>query len=342
MLLNRVQVGVVLAGLLLGCSLSEQTDPATLFSVPDNFPQPTYHFETNPITPAGVELGKALFNETLLSRDGSISCAECHQQSAGFTHHGHDVSHGIDNQKGTRNSLPLQNLAWEKEFFWDGGVGDLDLFPIAPIENPLEMDEKTGKVLEKLRKTENYPVLFKKAFGTSEITGARFLQALSQFMLTLVSANSNYDKYVRNEGVTFSEDEKQGLALFQQKCASCHTGTLFTDHSYRNNGLTIQGSMDVGRFRITENPTDKYKFKVPSLRNVAVTKPYMHDGRFYTLDDVLNHYAEGVQATPNLDPLLIQNGRRGIPLTEVEKRQIIAFLNTLTDQEFLTNKRFAP
>ena len=172
-------------------------------------------------------------------------------------------------------------MAWEKEFFWDGGVGDLDLFSIAPIENPLEMDEKTGNVLAKLRKTEKYPMLFKKAFGTNEINGPRFLQALSQFMLTLVSANAKYDKYLRKEGVQFNEDEKQGLALFKQKCASCHAGELFTDHSYRNNGLTIQGSMDVGRNRITDNPADKYKFKVPSLRNVAVTKPYMHDGRFY-------------------------------------------------------------
>lgn len=324
------------------CSTNEQAEPTQLFAVPGNFPQPAYQFDKNPLTADGVELGKALFNEPLLSRDGSITCAECHQQSSGFTHHGHDVSHGIDNLKGTRNSLPIQNMAWEKEFFWDGGVGDLDLFSIAPIENPLEMDEKTGNVLTKLRKTDKYPALFKKAFGSNEINGPRFLQALSQFMLTLVSANAKYDKYIRNEGVQFNEDEKQGLTLFKQKCASCHAGELFTDHSYRNNGLTIQGSMDVGRNRITDNVADKYKFKVPSLRNVAVTKPYMHDGRFYALEDVLNHYAEGVQNTPNLDPILNQNGKQGIALSATEKRQIIAFLNTLTDQEFLTNKRFVP
>ncbi len=327
--------------LAFGCTSTEPTEPESLFKVPANFPKPMYDLEKNPVTKDGFELGKALFNDPILSRDLTISCGECHSQPSGFTHHGHDLSHGIDNRKGTRNSLPIQNLAWESEFFWDGGVGDLDFVPIAPIENPVEMDEKTGAVLEKLRQSPRYPAMFKRAYGSEEITSAKFLKALSQFMLTLVSADSRYDQFVRNEGGTLTPDESAGLTIFKQKCASCHTGELFTDRSYRNNGLTIQGAMDEGRYRITEQETDRYRFRVPSLRNVAVTGPYMHDGRFYTLEAVLDHYAEGVQGTPNLDPLLNKEGKRGIALSTDERRQIVAFLKTLTDDTFLKDKRFS-
>jgi cytochrome c peroxidase len=333
-----VQLGI--AFLAFACSATEQAMPS-LFSVPNNFPKPVYDVSKNPVTQAGFELGKALFNDGLLSRDGSVSCGDCHLQNYAFTHHGHDVSHGIDNRKGIRNAPSIQNMAWQKDFFWDGGVGDLDMFSIAPIENPLEMDEKLGNVLAKLRKTSTYPAMFKKAYGSEEITTQGFLKALSQFMLTLVSANSRYDKYIRNEGVMLTDDEIAGIAIFKQKCASCHTGELFTDNSYRNNGLAIQGTMDVGRYRITEIETDRYRFKVPSLRNVAVTQPYMHDGRFYTLEVVLDHYADNVQNTPNLDPILKQGNKLGISLNAIEKKQLIAFLNTLTDNQFLTDKRFS-
>ncbi len=326
--------------LAVGCTPVDKAEPESLFKVPANFPEPTYNFDKNPVTKDGFELGKALFNDPILSRDLTISCAECHTQSSGFTHHGHDLSHGIDNRVGTRNSMPIQNLAWESEFFWDGGVGDLDFVPIAPIENPVEMDEKTGVVLEKLRKSSKYPAMFKRAYGSEEITSAKFLKALSQFMLTLVSADSRYDKFVRNEGETLTPDESAGLTIFKQKCASCHAGELFTDRSFRNNGLFLQGN-DPGRALITADEADRNKFRVPSLRNVAVTGPYMHDGRFYTLDAVLDHYAENVQNTPNLDPLLNKDGQRGIALTKDERRQVVAFLNTLTDDTFLKNRKFS-
>lgn len=308
-----------------------------LFQQPANFPAPAYVLASNPVTEEGFELGKALFNDPMLSRDNTISCAECHNQSYAFTHHGHDVSHGVDNRVGTRNAPAVQNMAWQKEFFWDGGVGDLDLFSVAPIENPLEMDENLGNVLTKLRSTQKYPALFHKAYGSTEITSQKFLKALSQFMLSLVSANSRYDKYARKEGGILNSEELAGLSLFQQKCSSCHAGDLFTDQSYRNNGLNIQGSKDEGRFRITERVEDRFKFKVPSLRNVEMTAPYMHDGRFYTLEEVLHHYASGVQQTPNVDASL----KNGIPLTAEEQAKIVAFLKTLTDREFLTNPKFA-
>lgn len=362
-LIQRISF-VTLLMLIFSCSKPEVAaiEPEKLFYQPSNFQDPVYKIEKNPITKEGFELGKSLFYDGILSRDGSISCGECHRQDFGFTHHLHDLSHGIDNQIGLRNSSSLQNLAWEKTFGWDGGVFDLDFFAISPIENPVEMDEKVSNVLDKLRKTDKYPPMFKNAFGTTEITSQRFLKALSQFLLSLVSSNSRYDKYLRKEnGVIFNETELAGMELFKQKCSSCHTGELFTDGSFRNNGLPpterqqvvyrivdgvkkafIEPVIDDGRMRITELSEDKNKFKVPSLRNVEVTKPYMHDGRFQTLDEVLNHYANTVTATQNIDPILTQNGRLGIKLTETEKKQIIAFLRTLTDKEFLTDKRFTP
>lgn len=329
---------------LTGCRPTEPTaQPTVLFEQPTNFPKPVYALDQNQPTEAGFRLGRALFYDGMLSRDGSIACAECHNQAYAFTHHQHDVSHGIDDQVGTRNSLPLQNLAWQSAFFWDGGVHDLDLAPIAPIENPVEMDEQSTNVIAKLRKSSRYPPLFKAAFGTEDINGPRFLQALSQFMLSLVSANSRYDKWVRKEaGGTLTDDELAGLSVFRAKCSSCHAGELFTDNSFRNNGLFIQGSKDLGRAHVTELPQDRYRFKVPSLRNVEKTLPYMHDGRFYSLEAVLNHYADNVQLTENLDPLLQPAGqpKPGISLTTSEKRQIIAFLKTLTDDQFLRDPRF--
>lgn len=327
---------------LVSCSiLGRDASPETLFAVPAGFPQPTYDLSKNPITSDGVALGKKLFYDGILSRDGTIACGECHNQSHAFTHHGHGFSHGIDNQEGTRNAPQMANLAWQNSFFWDGGVFDLDLFSIAPIENPLEMDEKMGNVLTKLRASKEYPSLFKKAYGSEDITTERFLKALSQFMLTLVSANSKYDQFLAGKA-QLTADETAGLQLFKDKgCANCHSSILFTDHSFRSNGLLPEYTGDLGRYRITENPADKNKFKVPTLRNIEVTYPYMHDGRFLNLEGVLQHYAEGVKETGTLDPLLKQNGRLGIAMTKEEQQKIIAFLKTLTDQEFLKNPRFA-
>ncbi len=311
------------------------------FEIPANFPPPVYDLSKNPVTQEGFELGRALFYDGILSRDGTISCGFCHQQSSGFTQHGHDLSHGIDDKLTLRNALPIQNLAWEKEFFWDGGVFHLDLFAISPIEADNEMDEELPNVLNKLRQHKTYPKMFEAAFGSPDITTDRFLKALSQFQLMCISADSKYDKYVRKEGVMLTSEELAGLNVFQQKCASCHSGELFTDNSYRNNGLPVGNPEDTGRGRITLNAADDYKFRVPSLRNVEVTLPYMHDGRFRTLENVLDFYANGVVDSPTLDPSLKQNGRLGIPLNETEKKQIIAFLRTLTDQDFLRRKEIS-
>lgn len=309
-----------------------------VFYIPSNFPPPEYDLSKNPVTKEGFALGKSLFYDGLLSKDGTISCGFCHQQFAGFTHHGHDLSHGFNDLLTMRNAMPIQNLAWEKEFMWDGGVFDLDLFAPAPIENPHEMAETMPNVLNKIRNSSKYPPMFKEAFGSEEVTTDRFLKALSQFQLLCISADSKYDRYVRNEGAVFTAEEAEGRVLFTQKCASCHKGELFSDLSYRNNGISRKNILDYGRERITLDSNDRYKFKVPSLRNVEKTGPYMHSGRYQSLESVLNHYATGVEDSPTLDPLLKQNGQLGIPMTETEKQKIIAFLYTLTDQTFLNNK----
>lgn len=312
------------------------------FQKPVNFPEPAYHFSSNPITKDGFELGRKLFYDPLLSANNTISCGECHIQTSAFTHHGHTVSHGIFDRMGTRNSPPIMNMAWNTSFMWDGGIVDLDLQSISPITNHLEMDETMPNVLNKLRNSSAYPPLFKKAFGSDEISTSNFLKALSQFMLMCISSNSKYDSVMRNEGgKTFTADERDGYKIFQQKCGDCHKEPLFTDHSFRNNGLSVSGINDEGRYMVTENNNDKYKFKVPSLRNLAYTAPYMHDGRFFTLQAVLDHYTDQVQNTLNLDPAFQHNAQPGLTISPDEKVKIIAFLNTLNDKSFLMDKKLS-
>jgi len=311
------------------------------FQKPVNFPEPVYNFANNKITKDGFELGRMLFNEPRLSRNNTITCGSCHIQSSAFTQHGHDVSHGIDDRLGTRNSPPIMNLAWSKAFNWGGGVHDLDTQPITPITTHEEMDEKLENVYNKLRAMPKYSKKFKAAFGTEEINTARFMKALSQFMLMCISSNSKYDKVMRKEnGASFTTEELEGYNLVKEKCASCHSEPLFTDGSFRNNGLGISPVNDKGLYTATLIETDKYKFKVPSLRNLKYTAPYMHDGRFLNLSAVLEHYNSEIAATPNLDPLLKGN-KMGIALTTTEKTKINSFLNTLNDEEFIKNPLLA-
>ncbi len=311
------------------------------FQKPANFPATAYNFASNPVTKDGFELGRMLFYEPRLSRNNTITCGSCHIQSSAFTQHGHDVSHGIDDRLGTRNSPPIMNLAWSKAFNWGGGVYDLDTQPIIPITTHEEMDENLENVYNKLRAMPKYTSKFKAAFGTEEINTANFMKALSQFMVMCISSNAKYDKVMRKEGgVSFTAEELEGYTLFKDKCSSCHTEPLFTDGSFRNNGLGISPVNDKGLYTATLIETDKYKFKVPSLRNLKYTAPYMHDGRFLTLNGVLEHYNSEVQATPNLDPLLSGN-RLGISLTANEKTKISAFLNTLNDEDFIKNPLLA-
>jgi len=345
--------------LIFSCSSdADNTDPdpvktgptPIVWKKPAQFPDPVYDLARNPLTEEGVMLGKFLFYDGILSRTNKIGCGTCHQQQAAFTHHGHELSHGVDDLLGVRNSPAIQNMAWNTSFFWDGGVHDMDLVPFNPIENPVEMDLKVTSVLEKLRKTPNtaskipvdYPRMFKAAFGTEEINSERMMKALSQFMMTMVSANSKYDYYKSGDSNALNTQEKQGLVLFQKHCSSCHEGELFTNYSFRNNGLMPMRNDDQGRFAITGKEGDQYKFKVPSLRNVGLTAPYMHDGRYHSLEEVLDHYTDSVQKLPTLDPLLVQaNGKPGIPISPTEKQALIAFLRTLSDDQFIRDATLA-
>ncbi|GAA4275309.1 cytochrome-c peroxidase [Aquimarina mytili] len=313
------------------------------FTVPANFPEPSYNVSLNPPTEKGFELGKKLFYEGKLASDGVISCGFCHIQDFAFTHHTHIVSHGVDGALGTRNAQPLHNMAFMKEFTWDGAVMHLDLQPIVPITAEVEMNETFSSILKKLEDEPEYVKLFAEAFEDQKINSENMLKALSQFMIMMVSANSKYDKIERNEGSVFTDQEKAGFDLFSAKCASCHSGTLFTDQSYRNNGLAVDPQYnDIGRKRVTGFEADMQKFKVPSLRNIELTFPYMHDGRFRTLEDVLNHYSDGMVDSETLDPMFKdQTGSLGIPMTDLEKQQIIAFLKTLTDDDFVNDQRFS-
>jgi cytochrome c peroxidase len=311
------------------------------FKQMDYFPAPTYNMQRNPVTKAGFELGKKLFYDPRISKDNSISCGSCHIQSAAFTHHGHDVSHGIEDRLGTRNAMPVMNMAWGKQFFWDGGVFDLDLVAINAITSHVEMDETVSNVISKLKSYPEYPALFKNAFGSEEINDASFLKALSLFMLMAVSDQSKYDQVKRGEAV-FSDGELAGYQLFKTKCASCHTEPLMSNRSFANNGIQPSGLNDKGRFTVTLNPDDSYKFSVPSLRNLSFTGPYMHDGRFLTIDRVLEHYRSGMVDSETLDPIFRQSdGSIGIPMNDIEKQQLLQFLKTLDDYKFVTNPLLA-
>ncbi|WP_316760743.1 cytochrome-c peroxidase [Pedobacter aquatilis] len=307
------------------------------FIIPSNFPAPAYNFEENKLTNAGFELGKKLFYDARLSADKSVSCGSCHQQFAAFANLDHKVSHGVNNCQGKRNAPPLFNLAWQKAFFWDGGVKNLETSPLNAITDACEMGTDIQTIITFLKGTAPYPEMFKQAFGSTEINSQLVLKSFTQFMGILVSGNSKYDKVMRKEsGVSFTAEEQTGYTLFKAKCTSCHAEPFFTDFSYRNNGLDLV-STDEGRSHITGLQSDFGTFRIPSLRNIEYTGPYMHDGRFYSLDEVLEHYNSGVKAAKNLDSSL----KNGIQLNSSERAQIKAFLKTLTDNEFIKNTLYS-
>lgn len=345
--MNKIYALVILVLLISGCASdnddsSYQNIPID-YQIPSNFPPLVYNMANNPLTEKGFELGKKIFYDGRLASDGVVSCGFCHIQEDAFTHHGHTFSHGVGDGVGVRNAPPIQNMAYQSQFFWDGAADHIELLSMAPISNELEMNGDIVAIIEMMKNDATYRKLYKQAFENGEINSENMLKALAQFMTMLTSSNSKFDKFRRNEaGGTMSTQELAGYAVFNQKCASCHATDIFTDNSFRNNGLPINPSInDMGRFRVTGIEGDRFTFKVPSLRNIEKTAPYMHDGRFYSLEAVLDHYDTGVTQTENLDPSLNPSGRLGIPLSSIEKTQLIAFLKTLTDNEFLTNPKFA-
>lgn len=311
---NSLFIGSAIGFIILSTSVTKKWLSEVIW------PKKIYNYSNNPTDFNKIQIGRALFYDPLLSFDNTISCASCHSPYNAFAHTDHSLSHGINDSIGNRNTPALFNLAWQPIFMWDGAVNHLDVQSLAPISHPDEMGSSINDVVKKLNQSILYKKLFILAYNDSLATGERVLKSLSQFMLTLESKNSKYDQ-VKLGKQTFTTQEKNGYELFAKHCSSCHTEPLFTNHSFQNNRLPIDASLnDYGRYTITKNPIDSLKFKVPSLRNLEYTYPYMHDGRFNSLSEVLNHYSNEM-----------------IPLNSNERVDIIAFLLTLSDKEFVFN-----
>lgn len=304
--------------------------------IPAGFPNPVYTFTDNPSTEEGFQLGRKLFYDNRLSIDRNFPCSSCHEQRAAFGTFEHDRSHGYNNSHTLRNAPPLFNLAWQKEFHWDGVYKSLLLEAHQPLSTFTEMGADIKKAITRLEKDGEIKKMFKEAFGSSWITEDRIIKALSQFTGNIISANSKYDKVKKGES-SFTTQEESGYQLFKNKCSSCHTEPMFTDYSFRNIGLPVDPLLnDLGKARVTGRAEDNLKFRVPSLRNVVLTSNYMHDGRFGTEAQCINHYRTGVQQTTTTDPLVAT----GISMTNNEAIDISVFLKTLSDSSILTNPRY--
>ncbi len=317
----------------------------------------------NALTEEGITLGRFLFYEPMLSRDSSISCSSCHVLSKGFTD-GNAISIGIGGALGIRNSMALVNLAWQNHFFWNGSSHGLEDMALKPVEKPTEMDLSIDQMIERLRSSPFYEEKFEAAFPEESISETTASKAISQFMRSIVSINSKYDRYLRGE-YDPTDLELLGIDLFFThpepsqgvrggNCGDCHLGALTSGsrsgyEGFHNVGLDGDGNLDPGLFEVTGNQRDYGKFKAPSLRNIALTAPYMHDGRFSTLEEVIEHYDVDVKSSSTLSPLMLgatniagANGNETkLGLTEREKEAILAFLHMLTDEDFISNDDYS-
>ena len=343
---------------LISCSNDDDNFATSAYTFPNTedplIPYPT--FQNNPITKEGVALGKKLFYDKRLSGDNTMSCNSCHKQEFAFATD-QKVEKGIDDIAGTRNSMPLFNLIWNtNQFFWDGRAITLEEQTQMPVEDPIEMHETWENAISEIKADELYPKMFKEAFNVSTHQISQHLagKAMSQFLRTLISDNSKYDKVIRGEA-QFTNDELAGFGLFKTEgpedgissdgadCFHCHGKPLFTNNQYINNGLDPEGSFaDLGKEAVSGDMADKAKFRVPTLRNLLYTAPYMHDGRFATLEEVLDHYNTGLHYSNTLDPNLKKHTEFGLLLTAKQKEQLLAFLKTLSDPDFITNPEYKP
>ncbi|NLR57202.1 c-type cytochrome [Chitinophaga polysaccharea] len=307
----------------------------------------------NPLTKEGVLLGRMLFYEPLLSANNKISCGSCHQQQRAFTD-GKKFSTGIDSIPTERNSMSLANLLWVRHFFWDGRVESLEQQALTPLTALHEMGQPLDISASKLRRNQHYRALFNAAFGNSNITGDQIVHALAQFERTLISANAPYDRYLAGQYQLPPAGER-GMQLFMTapdpgkkirgaNCAHCHGSPKLYMELFHNNGLDSL-PLDPGREKLTGLAADRGRFRIPTLRNIALTAPYMHDGRFSTLEEVLDHYSEHIIQSPSLSPVLrnTSNDVNGtsLKLSRSEQKDIIAFLQLLTDSTFINNPQFS-
>lgn len=328
--MGRVVHVLLFALLVVGCTDEFEVD------VPADFPALPVPAD-NTLTDARVSLGKRLFYDTQLSRTHEVACGSCHLAQNAFADP-RRISVGVDGRQGTRNAPSIVNLAYNTSFFWDGGAPTLEQQAIGPIINPLEMDMKIGDVVARIETDSTYVDAFERAYGTRPTPGA-LTKALASFMRTIVSGNSRYDRFQQGDRTALNESEQRGMDIFtgeRGECFHCHVGFNFTNNGFRNNNLYAQYE-DIGRARVTELDSDIGKFKVPTLRNVALTAPYMHDGSLSTLEDVVEHYSSGGHESETSDPTM-----RPLNLSAEEKRDLVAFLNALTDDTLATNPRFVP
>ena len=325
-----------------------------VLDIPSHFPDMIIPTD-NPMTVEGVDLGRYLFYEKKLSGDNSMSCASCHMPENSFSDP-NQFSTGIDGIQGTRQSMALVNMGWENFFFWDGRETTLEKQILDPVINPIEMHETWKNAVAKLNQDINYRNRFFRAFGEGGIDSVKAAKAIAQFIRTMISGQSKYDvMYKYENGMSLSATEQSifqtidpeewaGYDLFKSlngaDCFHCHNGPLMRVKKFSNNGLLPNFLNDLGRAAVTNNPEDNYKFKVPTLRNIALTAPYMHDGRFSTLDDVIEHYSSGIHMSPTIDPLIEFGSQGGVQLDVQEKYLLKKFLLTLTDENFVNNPKF--
>lgn len=314
--------------------LSNTVEPVFEIEIPEGFPPIDYPDDNYP-TASRIELGKLLFHDVRLSRDGSFSCASCHIQDQGFADQ-NPISIGIDGLEGIRNSPTLSNLAWYPSLFMDGGVPTLELQVLAPIEAEFEMDHNIVLASEELQADPYLNSLAKRAYQR-ELDPYVVTRSISAYERTLISGNSRFDQYMQGITNALTDQELEGMDLFfsqETMCSQCHVTPLFTDFSFQNIGL-YEEYEDNGRQRVTTLPEDNGKFKVPSLRNISMTAPYMHDGSVSTLEEVVDFFNEGGLNHENKDERI-----QPLNLSTDQKQALVAFLHTLTDQEFLNNPEF--
>lgn len=333
-----------------------------VFEIPNGFPDNANLMPPdNPMTVEGIALGRKLFYEKKLSADGSMSCASCHNQAFSFTDDNKQFSTGIDNIQGKRNSMPLVNLAWSRTFFWDGRRMSLEEQAHDPVVDPIEMHDTWPNVASKLQGDASYPPLFYAAFGSRTIDSVKIMKAIAQFERSIVSSNSKFDRFLAGE-YQLTAMETMGKDLFMRDrsvvkddqgniisvisggdCFHCHMGTanpLLTDDKFHNNGLDVVPP-DSGLAKVTKKASDVGRFKTPSLRNISYTAPYMHDGRFTTLEEVIDFYSEGLKHSTTIDPLMKNVNEGGVQLTPMEKQALLAFLRTFDDPDFLNNPAYS-
>ncbi len=308
-------------------------------TLPFKFPE----FEIPPgseLTEEGIALGRELFYDPILSVDSTLACAGCHKAQEGFSD-SNFRSEGVGGTLGKRQAMPVMNLAWGEKFFWDGRANSIAHQVLFPVEDPLEMKSDWTNIEDRLNLHKDYPAKFYAAFGTDKITKELVGKAIAQFERTMISGNSKHDAVLENLAF-FTPSEQRGFELFNTEeadCFHCHGGALFTDNLFHNNGLDSVYT-DIGLAGVTGRGVDTGYFKTPSLRNLIFTAPYMHDGRFKTLEEVVDHYSEGLINSPYIDPLMLFANEGGVHLSEQQKRDLVAYLKTLTDTSFINNPAF--